>query len=70
MQGSKTQPIRIVAMTLRKIAVLAFILASTTFIPAVSAWQAKMRSVTQGRMLMSGALAIATLPSTYVHQQA
>ena len=47
-----------------------FILASAALVPAASAWEEQQRSVTQGRIYISGALAIATLPLSYFHQQA
>ena len=42
---------------------LAFILALATLVPAACAWQEEMRALTQARMTIAGALAIATLPS-------
>ena len=57
-------------MAFKKSAVLAFILISTALVPAASAWQEQMRSVTQARMMISGVLALGTLPSIYIHQQA
>ena len=56
------------AMAVRKTAILTLMLASATLVPAASAWQERMRTLTQARMLAAGALAIATVPPTYIHQ--
>lgn len=56
-------------MAVSSTAILALILASIVHFPAASAsqWDGS-RTVTQARMYISGALAIATLPAAYVPQ--
>ena len=65
--GYPKYPTATSTMALSKTATVALIVALATLIPAVSAWQEKMWTVTKARIMISGAMAIATSPSIFVH---